>query len=50
MAIPANVRHAVYTAAQATKAVDAWSPVNKKYLYGLQMHSPRIRGTLDSIG
>lgn len=32
MAIPANVRHAVYTAAQAAKAVDAWSPVNSKYV------------------
>jgi mannose-6-phosphate isomerase-like protein (cupin superfamily) len=32
MAIPANVHHAVYTKAMATKAVDAWSPVNKKYL------------------
>lgn len=35
MAIPANVRHAVYTASQAAKAVDAWSPVNKKYLRGV---------------
>jgi quercetin dioxygenase-like cupin family protein len=35
MTIPANVRHAVYTAAQAAKAVDAWSPVNKKYLQGV---------------
>lgn len=31
MAILANVRHAVYTAALPAKAVDAWSPVNKKY-------------------
>jgi quercetin dioxygenase-like cupin family protein len=35
MAIPANVRHAVYTASQAAKAVDAWSPVNKKYPPGV---------------
>jgi quercetin dioxygenase-like cupin family protein len=34
MAIPANVHHAVYTNTLAAKAVDAWSPVNKKYLDG----------------
>ena len=34
MAIPANVHHAVYTRTLAAKAVDAWSPVNKKYLDG----------------
>jgi quercetin dioxygenase-like cupin family protein len=34
MAIPANVHHTVYTRALAAKAVDAWSPVNKKYLDG----------------
>ncbi len=34
MAIPANVHHAVYTKTLAAKAVDAWSPVNKKYLDG----------------
>jgi mannose-6-phosphate isomerase-like protein (cupin superfamily) len=32
MAIPANVQHAVFTKGLAAKAVDAWSPVNKKYL------------------
>ena len=32
IAIPANVHHAVYTKTLAAKAVDAWSPVNKKYL------------------
>jgi len=32
MAIPANVMHAVYTGALAVKAVDAWSPINNKYL------------------
>jgi len=32
MAIPANVHHAVYTKTLAAKAVDAWSPVNRKYL------------------
>ncbi len=32
MAIPANVHHAVYTRTLSAKAVDAWSPVNKKYL------------------
>ncbi len=32
MAIPANMHHAVYTKAVAAKAVDAWSPVNSKYL------------------
>jgi quercetin dioxygenase-like cupin family protein len=35
MAIPANVPHAVYTEVQAVKAVDAWSPVNRKYVHGL---------------
>jgi len=32
MAIPANAHHAVYTKNLAAKAVDAWSPVNRKYL------------------
>jgi quercetin dioxygenase-like cupin family protein len=32
MAIPANVMHAVYTRALPAKAVDAWSPVNNRYL------------------
>jgi len=34
MAIPANAHHAVYTKTLAAKAVDAWSPVNGKYLDG----------------
>ena len=34
MAIPANAHHAVYTKTLAAKAVDAWSPVNTKYLNG----------------
>jgi hypothetical protein len=34
MAIPANAHHAVYTKTRAAKAVDAWSPVNGKYLDG----------------
>ena len=34
MAIPANVCHAAYTKTLAAKAVDAWSPVNRKYLDG----------------
>lgn len=32
MAIPANVAHAVFTKGIAAKAMDAWSPVNNKYL------------------
>lgn len=32
MAIPANAYHAVYTETLAAKAIDAWSPVNEKYL------------------
>jgi quercetin dioxygenase-like cupin family protein len=31
MAIPAKVDHAVYTNEMAARAVDAWSPINKKY-------------------
>lgn len=34
MTIPANVHHAVYTRSQPAKAVDAWSPVNKRYAEG----------------
>ena len=36
IAIPANVHHAVYTKTLAAKTVDAWSPVNTKYLDGPQ--------------
>jgi quercetin dioxygenase-like cupin family protein len=50
IAIPANVRHAVYTAAQAAKAVDAWSPVNKKYLHGLAADPPQKPSNRSSIG
>ncbi len=32
IAIPANMHHAVYTKTLAAEAVDAWSPVNTKYL------------------
>ena len=35
MAIPANLRHAVFTKDIGAKAVDAWSPVNEKYLVEL---------------
>ena len=31
IAIPANLPHAVFTHAEAVKAVDAWSPMMKKY-------------------
>jgi quercetin dioxygenase-like cupin family protein len=50
MAIPANVRHAVYTEAKEAKAVDAWSPVNKKYLHGLQNDPPRVPSKRGSTG
>ena len=40
MAIPANLHHAVYTKTLAAKAVDAWSPVNTKYLDGPQPTPP----------
>ena len=29
--IPDNTEHAVWTESSAAKAVDAWSPINKKY-------------------
>ncbi|MDA8428693.1 MAG: cupin domain-containing protein [Geobacteraceae bacterium] len=32
IAIPAHAPHAVFTAASAAKAVDAWSPVMDKYI------------------
>lgn len=32
IAIPTNVPHAVFTKCLAAKAVDAWSPVNQKYV------------------
>jgi mannose-6-phosphate isomerase-like protein (cupin superfamily) len=41
MAIPANVQHAVRTEIRAAKAVDAWSPVNKRYLCELQTDLPQ---------
>ena len=50
MAIPANVHHAVYTASQAAKAVDAWSPVNKKYLPEVADGFTAMPSTRDSIG
>ncbi len=31
IAIPSNVRHAVYTREQAVKAIDAWSPIMGNY-------------------
>lgn len=31
IAIPSNVPHAVYTKEASVKAIDAWSPVMKKY-------------------
>jgi quercetin dioxygenase-like cupin family protein len=31
IAIPSNLPHAVHTKSKSAKAIDSWSPINKKY-------------------